>query len=264
MERTGDQAAFSACESQEYTPPNNTIYRNYLKERPQTHGLYRGLTAALIGVTVGLTAFLLRLLIDLIAKQKSSLARKHASDADPWNGLLVTTAFAAPFVLFASVLATYFRPAASGSGVPELIGFLNGTAVRNMFDVGTLVTKFLSCVTTVGSGLPVGEEGPMISIGASLGANVSQYKSRALRIDLRCLRHFRNARERRNFVNAGAAAGVSAAFHAPIGGLLFVMEEVSTFWRLTLTWQTFFCCILATFTTSLFASAFSYLRVSFP
>jgi len=61
---------------------------------------------------------------------------------------------------------------------------------------------------------------------------------------------------RRNFISAGAAAGVSSAFGAPVGGLLFSMEEVSSFWNMKLSWQTFFCCMLATFTTDLFNSAF--------
>lgn len=61
---------------------------------------------------------------------------------------------------------------------------------------------------------------------------------------------------RRNFISAGAAAGVASAFGAPVGGLLFSMEEVSSFWTVTLSWQIFFCCIIATFTTDLFNSAF--------
>ena len=62
---------------------------------------------------------------------------------------------------------------------------------------------------------------------------------------------------RRNFISAGAAAGVASAFGAPVGGLLFSMEEVCSFWTVTLSWQIFFCCIVATFTTDLFNSAFT-------
>ena len=53
---------------------------------------------------------------------------------------------------------------------------------------------------------------------------------------------------RRNFLTAGAGAGVSAAFGAPVGGLLFAMEEVSSFWNDKLSWQTFFCCMISAFT----------------
>ena len=60
------------------------------------------------------------------------------------------------------------RPSAGGSGIPELIGFLNGTVVRHIFNVKTMVVKFLSCCAAVGSGMPVGPEGPMIHLGYHL------------------------------------------------------------------------------------------------
>jgi chloride channel 7 len=59
----------------------------------------------------------------------------------------------------------FLRPSAAGSGIPELIGFLNGTIVRHIFNVKTMAVKFFSCVFAVASGLPVGPEGPMIHLG---------------------------------------------------------------------------------------------------
>lgn len=60
---------------------------------------------------------------------------------------------------------------------------------------------------------------------------------------------------RRNFTTAGASAGVAAAFAAPVGGLLFGMEEVCSFWSLKLGWMIFFCCMMATFAADLFNSS---------
>jgi H+/Cl- antiporter ClcA len=59
----------------------------------------------------------------------------------------------------------FIRPQAASSGIPELMAFLNGTVVRHIFNVKTLIIKFLSCVCAVASGLPVGPEGPMIHMG---------------------------------------------------------------------------------------------------
>ena len=41
---------------------------------------------------------------------------------------------------------------------------------------------------------------------------------------------------RRTFTTAGVAAGVAAGFNAPIGGLMFAMEDLSTFWSKKLCW----------------------------
>eukprot|EP00116_Pleurobrachia_bachei_P004966 sb/3465228/ len=147
-------------------------------------------------------------------------------------------------------------PAAAGSGLPELIAYLNGTYVEKIFSLKAYVVKFVSCIMAVASGLPAGPEGPMISLGGLIGAGISQFKSKTLHFDMPFFKRLRNAEDRRNFLTAGAGAGVSAAFGAPVGGLLFALEEVSSFWSDKLGWQTFFCCMVATFTADLFSSAF--------
>ncbi|PIK45697.1 hypothetical protein BSL78_17446 [Apostichopus japonicus] len=153
-----------------------------------------------------------------------------------------------------------FPPSAAGSGLPELIGYLNGALVRHIFNIKTLVVKFFSCACAVSSGLPVGPEGPMIHMGSLVGAGLSQFKSVTLGFSLPFFERFRNPEDRRNFISAGSAAGVASAFGAPVGGLLFAMEEVSSFWSMKLSWQVFFSCMVSTVTTDLFNSAFSSFR----
>ena len=64
-----------------------------------------------------------------------------------------------------------------------------------------------------------------------------------------------NPKDKRDFVTAGAAMGVAVAFSAPIGGLLFVLEEIASFWQQSLGWQIFFACMMAVLTSDTLRSA---------
>ena len=72
-----------------------------------------------------------------------------------------------------------------------------------VFNISTLLVKFVSCAAAVGSGLPVGPEGPMVHIGAMVGAALSQGHSTTLGFHTGCFRRFQNPRDKRDFVTAG-------------------------------------------------------------
>lgn len=118
----------------------------------------------------------------------------------------------------------YWEPSATGSGIPETKSYLNGVQLDTFVRLRTLVAKSCSVVFTVSSGLFAGPEGPMVHIGAIIGASLSRWYSRVvlgvgtggwacfdtLRVDA-------NDTNTRDFVTYGAAAGIAAAFRAPIG-----------------------------------------------
>lgn len=78
----------------------------------------------------------------------------------------------------------------------------------------------------------------MIHIGSVIAAGFSQGRVTCFGCSSRAFRFFRNDAEKRDFVNAGVAAGVAAAFGSPVGGLLFTLEEGASFIYQRLTWDT--------------------------
>ncbi len=154
------------------------------------------------------------------------------------------------FFTFLAFLAARFEPLASGSGIPEIKCFLNGINLPRVVTLKTLFAKVGGVIFTVAGGLPAGKEGPMVHCGAVLGAELSHGREEICSVDtsFTVKDSFRNDREKRDFVACGAAAGVAAAFCAPIGGVLFSLEEGASFWSTHLTWRAFFCAMITVFT----------------
>lgn len=159
-------------------------------------------------------------------------------------------------VAVAATITCFVEPVAAGSGISEVKTTLNGMKIPRLLRMRTLVAKVVGTICSVAGGLPVGKEGPMIHSGSIVAAGLSQGKSSTLSYDtsFTYFAGFRNDREKRDFVACGAAAGVATAFGAPIGGVLFVLEEGASFWNQTLTWRTSFCAMAGTFTLAFFLS----------
>ncbi|WEW57816.1 hypothetical protein PRK78_003283 [Emydomyces testavorans] len=124
---------------------------------------------------------------------------------------------------------------AAGSGVAEVKVILSGFVIHGYLGMKTLIIKTLALVLSVASGLSVGKEGPYVHIATAVG-NI-------------CCRIFakyhHNDGKRREVLSASAASGVGVAFGAPIGGVLFSLEEVSYYFPPKTLFRTFFCCIVA-------------------
>jgi hypothetical protein len=161
-----------------------------------------------------------------------------------WNAFIVFLLYQTIFAGIAS-LFVWIEPVAAGSGIPEVKCFLNGIDLPRIVRVKTLICKVVGVLFSVAAGLPVGKEGPMVHSGAVVAAGISQGKTRLGRLDTSFSKFsdFRNDREKRDFVACGAAAGVTSAFGAPIGGVLFSLEEGASYWSTKLTWRAFFCAM---------------------
>ncbi|KAI8430489.1 hypothetical protein MSG28_000749 [Choristoneura fumiferana] len=141
------------------------------------------------------------------------------------------------FAALSASLVRMFAPYACGSGIPEIKTILSGFIIRGYLGKWTLIIKVVGLILSVSSGLSLGKEGPMVHIASCLG-NILSYLFP---------KYGRNEAKKREILSAAAAAGVSVAFGAPIGGVLFSLEEVSYYFPLKTLWRSFFCALIAAF-----------------
>ena len=118
--------------------------------------------------------------------------------------------------LIIGVMARYGSERIRGHGIPEAIEaiLLNGSRVEPKL----AVLKPLSSAISIGSGGPFGAEGPIIMTGGAFGSLIAQFL------------HLTSA-ERKTLLVAGAAAGMSATFAAPVSAVLLSVELLLFEWK---------------------------------
>jgi chloride channel 7 len=90
--------------------------------------------------------------------------------------------------------------------------------------------QIIGSISAVSSSLLVGKAGPMVHTGACIASLLGQGGSKKYRLTCKWLRFFKNDRDRRDLVTCGSAAGIAAAFRAPVGGVLFALEEMASWY----------------------------------
>ena len=166
--------------------------------------------AIIIGALAGFGAIAIRTLIKTISNLSFPGTETLLGNIvnAPWYIVIIIPIIGG---LLVGPLIHFFAPEAKGHGVPEVMQavLLKGGVIRPR----VALVKALASSITIGTGGSVGREGPIIQIGASLGSTVGQF--------------FRMSGNRmKTLVGCGAAAGIAAAFNAPIAGALFAVEII--------------------------------------
>ncbi|MGA9060275.1 MAG: chloride channel protein [Terracidiphilus sp.] len=175
------------------------------------------LMAVLIGAMGAFVAWLLIKMIGVF----TNIAYYHrfsAAFVSPANNQLGVYAVAVPVVgsLIVGFMARYGSEQIRGHGIPEAIEsiLISGSRVRPRL----AILKPLSAAISIGTGGPFGAEGPIIMTGGACGSIIAQ------------LFHF-TSMERRTLLVAGAAAGMSATFAAPLASVLIGVELLLFEWK---------------------------------
>ncbi|WP_218597802.1 H(+)/Cl(-) exchange transporter ClcA [Polaribacter sp. NJDZ03] len=190
--------------------PFNISHNKHLRSTDENTKNFKLLFyALLIGILVGLFAGLFRLSLSYIESFRESLFKNAVTgDIVSWVWPIL---FAITAISIALFLVRKFAPEASGSGVQEIEGALDG--VRPMRWKRVIPIKFIASLFSLGSGLLLGREGPTIQLGANIGKMIKDTFGET-------------SLENNPLISTGAAAGLASAFNAPFAGIIFVIEEM--------------------------------------
>ncbi|KAH0654308.1 hypothetical protein KY290_032591 [Solanum tuberosum] len=193
-----------------------------------------------IGLLVGLVGFCNNLAVENIAGMKFVVTSDLMRARRYTTAFLVFASSNFGLTLFAGLITAFIAPEAAGSGIPEVKAYLNGVDAPAIFSLRTLFVKIVGSISAVSGSLVIGKAGPMVHTGACIAALIGQGGSQKYGLTWKWLKYFKNDRDRRDLVTCGSAAGMAAAFRAPVGGLLFALEEMASWWRSALLWRAFF------------------------
>lgn len=127
---------------------------------------------------------------------------------------------------------------AAGSGIPEIKTILSGFVIPHFLDLNVLIVKAVGSVFAVATGMCLGKEGPFVHISTCV----------AYLVGIQFPKYRENGRKLREILAAGCASGLAVAFGAPIGGVLFAYEEISTYFPRKVLWRAFICSLFAAMT----------------
>ncbi|KAK3419403.1 hypothetical protein EUGRSUZ_H05062 [Eucalyptus grandis] len=231
-------------ESLDYEIVENELFKQDWRSRKKIqifqYILLKWAFALIIGLGTGLVGFFNNIAVENIAGYKLLLATDLMSKDRYFAAFAAFAGCNVVLAIAAGALCAFIAPAAAGSGIPEVKAYLNGIDAYSILAPSTLFVKIFGSILGVSAGFVVGKEGPMVHTGACIASILGQGGSRRYHLTWKWLRYFKNDRDRRDLITCGAAAGVAAAFRAPVGGVLFALEEAASWWRSALLWRTFF------------------------
>ncbi|KAK5136577.1 hypothetical protein LTR08_002591 [Meristemomyces frigidus] len=214
------------------------------------------IVVTLIGVAIGLNAAFLNIVTEWLSDIKlgycttafylnesfccwgaeSGCAEWHRwSTFWPLNYVLYI-AIAGLLAFCSARLVKSYAPYAAGSGISEIKCIIAGFVMKGFLGFWTLLIKTLAMPLAIASGLSVGKEGPSVHYAVCTGNVISRLFTK----------YRSNAAKTREVLSACAAAGVAVAFGSPIGGVLFSLEEMSSYFPLKTLWKSYYCCLVAT------------------
>ncbi|KAL1148574.1 hypothetical protein V6Z11_A10G134300 [Gossypium hirsutum] len=151
--------------------------------------------ALLIGIGTGFAAVFINISVENFAGWKFSLTF-NIIQKSYLAGCLIYILINLALVFSSVSIITQFAPAAAGSGIPEIKGYLNGIDIPGILLLRTLIGKIFGSIGSVGGGLALGKEGPLVHTGVCIASLLGQGGSTKYHISSRWLQGFKSDRDR--------------------------------------------------------------------
>lgn len=133
-------------------------------------------------------------------------------------------------------LTALLAPQAAGSGIPQIKTSLRGVFMKEVLTYKTLIVKWLGLTASIGSGLPLGKEGPLIHMSSIIVTKMSKMMSSFNSV-------YVNESKKIEMLGAAWAVGTACTFNAPIGGVLFSVEITTAYYAVRNYWRGFFAAV---------------------
>lgn len=176
------------------------------------------LLSVIVGLLSGLIGSYFQKAVHLVSDNRTEWLSNQIVSMLPLG--LAAFLISAILAIIGYYLTHRFCPEAAGSGIPEIEGAMDGMRPVRWWRV--IPVKFFGGMGALGSGMVLGREGPTVQMGGAIGQMISD------------IFRVRNQDTRHSLLAAGAAGGLTAAFNAPLAGIMFVVEEMRPQFRYTL------------------------------
>ncbi|TRY96199.1 hypothetical protein DNTS_009400 [Danionella cerebrum] len=143
-------------------------------------------------------------------------------------------------ILFASLFCHLVAPQAIGSGIPEMKTILRGVVLKEYLTLKAFIAKVVGLTAGLGSGMPVGKEGPFVHIASICAAVLSKFMSFFSGV-------YQSPYCYTDILTVGCAVGVGCCFGTPLGGVLFSIEVTSTYFAVRNYWRGYFAATFSAF-----------------
>ncbi|XP_043821505.1 chloride channel protein 1 isoform X3 [Dromiciops gliroides] len=153
---------------------------------------------------------------------------------------LAWVTFPLTLILFSALFCHLISPQAVGSGIPEMKTILRGVVLKEYLTLKAFVAKVIALTAGLGSGIPVGKEGPFVHIASICAAVLSKFMSMFCGV-------YEQPYYYVDILTVGCAVGVGCCFGTPLGGVLFSIEVTSTYFAVRNYWRGFFAATFSAF-----------------